>query len=474
MSLKIEPLPDKERELLLAKKCLSDDTLKRIGIAYSVVHGKGHICIPNKRTGDAVTAWKLRVGLSENIGTDSKWTFNPTKQSDVFGREYWQQESPTQVWQAEGELDCALLLQEGLCALTMTTGAATSIEPCLTYVPDRAELVLAFDNDAAGQAAYEKATALISEKRPDIVLRMIHWPHGFKSGGDISDFACICREENDKILERFQKLIGDVPEAIQKKVSGTQTPMEYRDIAKLPPASLEDVLEHTRRLGFVHDYVVEVVLATYISKQITNSNPIWLLLVGVPSSNKTELISLLRYAPDTLPIDVMTSNPFISGMKESEKPQDLLPQLDGKCFTVKDYTSFFGRSEETVKMLLSDLVSIYDGEFSKHSGSRGTIRYKSLFSHIGGVTPQGLKMRQQYMNMVGPRFLTLRVPELTDVQRDSCLENAWSDDFAKHKTEATKAVLSLVHSICEHVKKYGVHLQPEEPSIKKRLSTIAP
>ncbi len=474
MNLKIESLPDKERELLKTKKCLTDEVIDLIGIAYTILDSKGHICIPNAKANGKTTAWKLRVALSEKIGDPKKkWLFNPGKRNGVFGPSYWKEENPDRVWQTEGELDCLILIQNGMSAQTVTTGASTSIEPCLEHVPNNAELVLSFDNDQAGWKAMEAAVKLVLDKRPDIKLRMIHWPIEFKKGGDMADFACQCRQEQDELPDRLLKLVGNIPEDLLNKASGTQTPMEFRDLSNLPPASLADVLELTRQLGFVHDYVVEITLATYISKQLVKKNPLWLLLVGPPSSNKTELVSLLRYAPDTIAIDVMTSAPFISGMKESENPQDLLPQLDGCCFIVKDYTSFFGRSEETVKKLLSDLVSIYDGEFSKHSGSRGTIRYKATFAHVGCVTPQGLKMRQNYMNMVGPRFLTLRIPELTSEEREECLSNAWNDNFKQISIEAAKASISLVISICEHIKKHGLQLEPEEPEIKKQLNNIA-
>ena len=34
-------------------------------------------------------------------------------------------------------------------------------------------------------------------------------------------------------------------------------------------------------------------------------------------------------------IDVLTSNPFISGLSNKENPRDLLPTLDGKVYVVK-------------------------------------------------------------------------------------------------------------------------------------------
>lgn len=278
--------------------------------------------------------------------------------------------------------------------------------------------------------------------------------------------------EIDKISRREQKPSLGVPVQPQAEEGRTITPREAFDISTLASVSLEDVLQRTRNLGMVNDYVVETVLSTYISKELGKANPLWLLLVGAPSSNKTQLVTLLRHAPDTLAVDVMTSNPFISGAKQSENPQDLLPQLDGKCFIVKDYTSFFGRSEETVKQLLSDLVSIYDGEFTKHSSSRGTVEYQATFSHIGCVTSEGLKMRQKYMNMVGARFLTMRIPPLTDKQQEDCFDIAWANDLPARFIEASKAAISHVMNVCEKIRA-GENLRPMDKSLRKRLNLLA-
>jgi hypothetical protein len=240
-----------------------------------------------------------------------------------------------------------------------------------------------------------------------------------------------------------------------------------------PPLALELVLERTRTIGLLDDDLVEVVLAAYISKEIEKRNPIWIMLVGNPSSNKTQLVTLLAKAVDTVMIDVLTTNPFISGLSNKEKPQDLLPKLNGKCFIVKDYTSFFGRSEETVKQLISDLVSIYDGSFTKHSGARGTIHYQSTFSHVGCVTPMGIGQRQQYMNQVGARFLTVRVSELTDKQRAECFDVAWSEDLKERIAAASQAASEYVTALCDGIRKYDVQLQPVSAEIRTQLNLLA-
>lgn len=238
--------------------------------------------------------------------------------------------------------------------------------------------------------------------------------------------------------------------------------------------SLDAVLELTRKLGLFHDYVVELVLATYISKELGDRNPLWLMLVGEPSSNKTVCVSLLKDAADVFTLDNMTANAFISGSSEKDGASDLLPKLNGKCLVFKEYGSLFGQSEETVKKIISELVAIYDGEFTKHSGVRGTIKCESLFSHVGCITPSAINQRQRYMNLVGARFLILRIPQMTEEQTQECEDKiAWDDDFPQHVKKATEAASGLVNSICDSLKENKNPLPTIEPSIRKQINLIA-
>src|SRR3989344_116223 len=138
---------------------------------------------------------------------------------------------------------------------------------------------------------------------------------------------------SEKSLTNRQELVG---EGVPTQEVGTQTPSRTTALV-----TLSDVLELTKKIGLLDDALVEVVLSVYISKELERSNPLWMMLVGNPSSNKTQLVTLLSKARDTYMVDVLTTNPFISGLSKKEKPQDLLPLLNGRCFIVKGFTSFF-------------------------------------------------------------------------------------------------------------------------------------
>jgi len=206
----------------------------------------------------------------------------------------------------------------------------------------------------------------------------------------------------------------------QNIVTASQTPKGY---------GISALLQDISEIVSLPEELVRCVFAVALSTKLNLYPPLWLMLVGVPSSAKTDLVSLLRKLDFVYFIDSFTMNPFASGYKPSgkgEKTYDLLPELDGKCFVCKDYTTIFSLNEETTKKLLGELVSIYDGEFAKFSPTRGYKAYKSSFSHVGCITPAALNRHQKYLNIVGPRFLFYRIPMLSLERKTKGFVIAWN------------------------------------------------
>jgi 5S rRNA maturation endonuclease (ribonuclease M5) len=470
------PLLEEHRLWLKERRCLSNETIERVGILYTQISGNEYLAIPNAWKEGKVISYKLRIAEGFPYEEGQKWKFDPKKINPVFGKEFWLESEPKTVYLCEGELDCLLLNQHGFAALTSTTGVKSTIA-CLNQLPSTIEtIILATDHDDAGREAIPKVSAAILQRWPHVKIRTISWPEEMPKGSDVTNIGLIGREQESPFGEMLLSMLHDVniDDLEDQKKTWTQTP-STPDVPINEPVNLEDVLRRTRKIGFSQDYLVETLLATFVSKEVDKHRPLWLLVVGNPSSNKTVGISLVRdpAEQESFMLDVMTSNPFISGMSPKEKPKDLLPHLNGKCFMLKDYTAFFGRSEETVKQLLSDMVAIYDGEYSKHSGSRGTIRYKVSFSHIGAITPLGLQKRQQYMNMIGPRFLILRIPELTDEEHEKGFEIAWADDLDFMFSEASRYARHFVKILCQGLREQKIKVPTVPKNVQGEINLLA-
>lgn len=228
------------------------------------------------------------------------------------------------------------------------------------------------------------------------------------------------------------------------------------------PASTKPISRDLRRLLNLHAAWAEVVSSTgdlpelvaavlvspVVAKRL-GTGPLWLLLVGPPSSSKTQAVQPARILPSVYFLDSLTENSFVSGyVPEGGKAQDLLGELLGKCLIVKDLTSFLSMREETVKKVLGDLCSVYDGSFSKFTGTRGKVSYQTEFPFLACVTPQALDRHSRYMSSIGPRFIYYRLPALSPEQREEGFEISWSPSGSAIKQRALQAAMTLlVHPI---------------------------
>jgi hypothetical protein len=82
--------------------------------------------------------------------------------------------------------------------------------------------------------------------------------------------------------------------------------------------------------------LVDIALAVVVANRMT-ADPLWLFLVAPPSSGKTEIINSLRDVPDVYPLSSLTPQTFASGFERKGVETSLLPRIDGKVITMKDF-----------------------------------------------------------------------------------------------------------------------------------------
>jgi hypothetical protein len=172
--------------------------------------------------------------------------------------------------------------------------------------------------------------------------------------------------------------------------------------------SLEELIDYWHKNYYIEDDAPLIItLATAASNKL-EGDPVWLMLVGPPSCVKTELIRSLGEEPSdqVWPISTLTVNTFLSGQGRAFS---LLPKIDGKILTIKDFTSILQKEKNTRNEILSQLREIYDGYFSKGTG--GEVDYqnvKSKVTVIAGVT-QIVDLYEAVQGLLGERFLKVRV-----------------------------------------------------------------
>lgn len=193
-----------------------------------------------------------------------------------------------------------------------------------------------------------------------------------------------------------------------------------------PLKSAKEVFEKYLKLADSDKMVVDYTLAVAASNFLPDKgDPVWGLVIGPPGSVKTEMLRAFDGHDMTYMLDTLTPQSLISGYERDDgKPVDLLPQLDGKIFVLKELTSLLGLPQAVVAQVTGDLRSIYDGMHSKAFGTVGTKYMKSRFAMMAAVTP--IIDRQTLINVdLGERFISLRVSKRASAPQSRV-------DLAKH------------------------------------------
>jgi hypothetical protein len=175
---------------------------------------------------------------------------------------------------------------------------------------------------------------------------------------------------------------------------------------------LHDAFSHWLELPKANPFeMIDVALAVVIANRM-EGDPLWAFLVAPPSSAKTEVIRSLDGTPDVFPLSSLTANTFASGFERKGVETSLLPKLDGKLVTMKDFGTVLTMYREKKAEILAQLREIYDGGFTKEFGNGKSFKWSGKVGLLAGVTP--IIDREYALNQIlGERFILYRVRACT-------------------------------------------------------------
>ena len=140
--------------------------------------------------------------------------------------------------------------------------------------------------------------------------------------------------------------------------------------------------------------LLRVVLASWVANRLEGV-PVWLMVVGPPSSGKTEVLQALTGLTQTFNVSTLTGEAaLLSAVPRQTRSADatggLLRQVGTRgTLILKDFTTILGMNRDKRSELFDALREIYDGGWKRTVGSEGG-RELTWSGHCGilaGVTP---------------------------------------------------------------------------------------
>ena len=352
----------------------------------------------------------------------------------------------------EGEFDCMILdsLFTSLNKDYVTIGLLGS----LMFKKQSSSLFLnkkiycLFDNDEAGfkgeKNLYKHLNGRVNK------LFFINWGDDVIDKFDTRDFIDSLNLELTKkqiysyLFEKFRNnpnfLIDDEEEDINLNGDFSEIDINY---IKKTPINLNNLFNVFNKWFYLKNYwAIEVILAVIVTNKI-KGDPLWMFIVGPPSSGKTDVIQHLKLYDRCEMLSDITSHTLVSGMNKNGQDLSLLPRLKNKIIAIKDFTSILSKNPQERQEILGTFRECYDDNFKKVFGNGIKREYSGIhFSIIAAVTPIIYEVSKNEV-MLGERFLKFGI-DTSYSEKETLLINRKVARNQDHKDQLKKEISSAL------------------------------
>lgn len=207
--------------------------------------------------------------------------------------------------------------------------------------------------------------------------------------------------------------------------------------------TIVEVLAVAREMWWLSDPgYIEVTLATAAANRLPDSRPVWLALVGPPSSGKTEALDLLKRLPECIYVSTFTEAGLISGSPviSANATGGVLKQLgDRGNLILPDMATILSYPDR-----LALLREVHDGRYVRQLGTAGgqEFRWEGKAGVLAAVTQaiDGVDLAT-----FGPRFVFYRLPRQSSSDRRTA--GLFAQDNVGHQGELRDQLTQMVEAL---------------------------
>jgi hypothetical protein len=291
------------------------------------------------------------------------------------------------VYVVEGEKDADRLRGEGLVATCNALGAGKWLPSYNDQLRGRRVVVIADNDDPGRKHAASVAAALFAIANSVGVLEL---PGVTQPGADVSDWL-----DSGNTIEALVALAGEA-KALRR-------------------VSLADV-RATFRTHLVGDPDLIITVLGTVAANRLQCDPVWLFVVGAPSSGKTERIMAAQSLPDVHLLNDLTVGGLLSGVSQKDRATNskggILREIGPYgLLLIKDFSTILSMPNDARNALIGAFREIFDGRYSRALGADGgkKLEWEGKLGIIAAVT-EAIDQYHAVIGQLGERFLYYRCP----------------------------------------------------------------
>jgi hypothetical protein len=250
----------------------------------------------------------------------------------------------------------------------------------------------------------------------------------------------------DYISEAQARYAGRV--AQHNKAAKPDGPNGAATIENLTPYTFDQTLDVFTRWLILPDPTPVYALLGAVAANLLEGDPVWLGIIGPPSSAKTELLNSISKLPYVYRAATLTPAGLLSGTPKKQRAVNakggLLNQIGAfGLVSLKDFGSVLSMRADAKAEILAALREIYDGSWTRVLGTDGG-RSLSWEGKVGLLFAATGVIDSHYsvIGAMGDRFLLSRLAPMEQGQFQRALQHVGTAS-AQMRNELCDAVLHL-------------------------------